>query len=401
MKAYDKVMVPRIIFGSNTHEKAGSILKSMGVTNCLIVTGPNVFKRGYVDMVTKTMDAEGIKYEIYKDSKPDPEDTAVLYVADIIKKGGYDGVIGMGGGSPMDLAKAATLAASIFDDPASITDLHEYRRGNGSLHRDDWIRKYPLMTLTTTSGTGAEATASAAIADSKTHLKFSFGNQAIAPDVAIIDPVFTLGMPPLPTANCALDALAHCVEDIVSPGKNEYTNLIQYDCIERIWKWLPIAMEDPNDLEAREQLSWSAHNALANGGAPNGHAVGHAITSFYHMVHGPSCAIVLPTVIRHHAEASQAEIAELAKRIDVPLTGAAKLDAERVAMAIYRFYKKAGIPSLQEYMEQNGYTDTKEEFVKKMVPFVLDDWKSRNWLPPIHLKDEDCAAVCAQVYDDR
>lgn len=329
---------------------------------------------------------------------PNPTDEVVLKVGDMIKNGDYNGVLGFGGGSPMDVAKAASLVAGI---PEKIEDMHEYRRGGGSKARNDWERPYPLVTITTTAGTGAEVTASTALTYTKTGLNFSFGNEAVAADACIIDPIFTVGMPKVPTVNGAFDALAHAIEIIAGVHKNDYSNLILLMCVDKIWKWLPIALEDPRDLEAREQIAWAAHNSLANGGSPNGHAIAHAIGACYHMVHGPSCAIVLPTVIRHHAETSREEIAELAKIMGLPVTGDAILDADRVASKFKEWYKACGILSLQDYLSKNGIKDTEEEFVEKAVPFTLDDWKSKLWNPPIHTDIELCKKVHRQIYEDK
>lgn len=397
MMNYEKPGLPHIIFGSGTYVKVGTVLTGYNVTKCLIVTDPGVMNLGMVDKVGTVIEAHGIQYDVFKDVMPDPLDTVALQVAEIIKNGGYDGVVALGGGSPMDVAKAAALIAS-FEE--SVEDLHDYRR-TGPKARTDWKRNYPLVTIPTTSGTGAEVTSSAVITYSRTNLKFSFGNEAIHADTAIIDPEFTLGMPAGPTINGAMDALSHALENVVGNSQSEYSNMMMLECIERVWKWLPIAVAEPNDLEAREQLSWAAHNSEANGGIPNGHAVGHALSSFYHLIHGHSCVIVLPTVIRHHAEASQKAIAEIAKRIGVPVTGDAKVDAERVAQAVHRFYKSFGLMSLKEWMDAKEYEDDRETYIQKMIPFVLDDFKSTTWNPPIHLDENMCGKVCGMVYDDK
>ena len=106
-------------------------------------------------------------------------------------------------------------------------------------------------------------------------------------------------MPAAATVCGGIDALAHTIEILGTANNNEYTNQILFLCLNKIWRWLPVAVKEPENLEAREQMSWAAHNALANGGVPNGHAVAHAIGSLYHITHGNACAMVLPTVVRH------------------------------------------------------------------------------------------------------
>ena len=398
MKRYDKAKLPRILWGNGQSARAGSVVKEFGVTKALVVTGPHVRQLDCFKDIVKTLDDNGISYEIYDKTVNNPPDYACLELGEVIKSGKYDGVLAIGGGSVMDSAKAGALLAGI-PEKIETDEFHAYRRG-GPKARSDWKRPYPLITVVTTSGTSAEATGSAVVTSTKLGLKFSFGNEAIIPDVAIIDPVLTLGAPHLVTANTGLDALAHAVEDIVGCAANEYSNPILLACVERVWKWLPIALEEPNDLEAREQLSWAAHNALTNAGIPNGHAVAHAISGLYHLVHGHACALVLPTVIRHHAETSQKEIADIANVIGVPVTGDARLDADRVAKALVKFYKATGLPNLKDAMREAGYDDDRETFIRKMIPFVLDDYKSTTWNPPIHESEEACGAICGQVYDE-
>ena len=120
-------------------------------------------------------------------------------------------------------------------------------------------------------------------------------------------------MPAAATVCGGIDALAHTIEILVGTANNEYTNQILFLCLNKIWRWLPVAVKEPENLEAREQMSWAAHNALANGGVPNGHAVAHAIGSLYHITHGNACAMVLPTVVRHFALYAQKNIQKMAE----------------------------------------------------------------------------------------
>lgn len=226
--------------------------------------------------------------------------------------------------------------------------------------REQWSRPCMLVLMPTTSGTGAETTAG------------------------------------------GVDALAHTIEILVGTGANAYTNTILLTCLEKIWTWLPVAVQEPENPEAREQLSWAAHNALANGGIPNGHAVAHAIGSLYHVVHGHACMMVLPAVIRHFAETAQEAIGQIAVRVGVPVTGDAQRDAERVANAILSFYKSLGMKPLRETLQEKGCLDDEQTFIEKMIPVVMDDFKSHQWLPPIHTGDYrvKVGRVCSAIYEE-
>lgn len=398
---YDKPRLPRILFGNGKSANVINIVKEFDIKKCLVVTDKGVRQLGIVDKILKNFAQEGIAYQIFDDVMPNPADYLIVDLAKNIKQNEYDGIIAIGGGSPMDTAKAAALIASFSKDPGTITRLFDYNRPFGKYYKENWKRTIPVITVTTTAGTSAEVTASTAITDTETGNKFSFGNEAIAPDVAIVDPELTVGMPARPTANGALDALAHALEIVVGVTKNEYTNMILFSCIEKVWKWLPIAVKEPNNLEARVQLSWAAHNSLANAGSPNGHAVAHAIGGLYHMVHGHACAVTLPTVVRHHAVTSQAEIAKTAEIMGIQTTGNAQADADLVANEIKAFYKQFGFSNLEESIKASGSDDNMETFVKKAIPLTLVDWKSRLWNPPIHENEEDCGKILRMIYEDK
>ena len=399
MKSYEKGKLPQIIWGSKSADRVGTELKSADVQKCLIVSGSHVIKHPITQKIIHSLESIGIPCDVFDRVLPEPTDSLCIEIAQEIKCNHYDCILGIGGGSPMDAAKAASLIAGI---PEDIEDLHEYGK-TGTRMREQWNRPCMLVLMPTTSGTGAETTVSAVISSEKHGMKFSFGNRNMAPDLCIIDPEFTLGMPAMPTAYGGVDALAHTVEILVGTGANAYTNTILLSCLEKIWTWLPIAVQEPENLEAREQLSWAAHNALANGGIPNGHAVAHAIGSLYHVVHGHACMVVLPAVIRHFAETAQEAIGQIAVRVGVPITGDAQTDAEHVANAILSFYKSLGMKPLRETLQEKGCLDDEQTFIEKMIPVVMDDFKSHQWLPPIHTGDyrEKVGRVCSAIYEEK
>lgn len=399
MKRYEKGKVPHVIFGSGSAAEIGKRLKRYQIRNCLVISGSHVIQHPVTKKALQSLDDEGIDFSVYANVPAEPSDHVCMEIAALIRNHQFDCVLGIGGGSPMDAAKAAALIAGI---PVEIEDLHVYGK-TGNKMQEIWKRPCFLALMPTTSGTGAETTASAVISSVKHGLKFSFGNENISADLCVVDPEFTFGMPAAPTINGGLDALAHTVEILVGTEANEYTNAILFMCLRKIWKWLPVAVGEPDNREAREQLSWAAHNALANGGMPNGHAVAHALGSVYHIVHGRACAMVLPTVIRHFAESAQDAIAEIAQCIGVPVSGDARKDAEKTADAFLHFYQSLGVKMLHDILLEMNCTDDEEMFTKKMIPLVMDDFKSKQWIPPIHTGDyrEKVGRICRMIYEER
>ena len=399
MESYVKGKMPQIIFGSKSAQKVSGLLKNYEIKKCLLVTGHHVVRHSITQTVLKDLSAAGICCDVFDRVTPEPTDTLCLEIASEIRTNKYDCVLGIGGGSPMDAAKAATLISGI---PEDISDLHEYGK-TGSRMKEAWNRPCMLILMPTTSGTGAETTASAVITSTMHGMKFSFGNSNISADIAVIDPEFTVGMPAAPTVCGGIDALAHTVEILVGTANNEYTNQILFLCLEKIWKWLPVAVKEPENLEAREQMSWAAHNALANGGVPNGHAVAHAIGALYHITHGHACAMVLPTVVRHFAFYAQENIQKMAEIMGISITGDAEKDAAEVANAIHIFCQQLGLDTLQKTFAEKGYHDSCQEFTKKMIPLIMDDFKSREWIPPIHTGnyEEKVGKICKAIYMEK
>lgn len=396
MKGYEKNLMPQVIFGSGTAPQAGERLAAYGMKKCLIITGNRTAKHPISQKVMGSLTKAGIQWDVAGGVPPEPTDTLCLELGKKIKEGGYDCVLAIGGGSPMDAAKAACTIAGI---PEEIQDLHDYGR-SGTRMQEIWDRPCFLCLMPTTSGTSSEMSCTGVITSTTHHVKFSFGNHHTSADMAIVDPEFTLGMSAMPTAYGAVDALTHSVEMLIGIGSNEYTNGVVLNCIEKVWTWLPVAIVEPNQLEAREQLSWAAHNALGNGGIANGHAVAHAIGAVYHVVHGHACMLTLPTVIRHHAESAQKQIAALAGRIGVQTTNDAQADADRVADAILAFYKGLGMKPMRQTLAENGFDDDLETFKSKIVPATMDDFKVRLWMPPIHTDIEKVGRICEMIYNE-
>lgn len=397
MKNYTKNKLPKIIWGNESTKQTINELQYYQTKRCFIISGSHIIHHELSKELLQDLNDHHIEYEIFDQVSPEPTDILCIEVAGKIKEYQPDCIIGLGGGSPMDAAKAASLIAGIDEE---INDLHEYGK-TGTKMKESWLRPCPLILIPTTSGSSAETTASAVITSTIHHLKFSFGNRHIQADCAIIDPLFTVGMPQNPTIYGGLDALSHATENLVGTASNEYTNIMMLKCIEKVLKWLPIAVKEPNNLEAREHLSWASHNSLANGGIPNGHAVAHALGSLYHLVHGHACALVLPTVIRHFALSASNQIKDLALLMDLDLKDDPQEIADDVADYLVDFYRSLGIKNLQDTFKEKHIEDNLEEFTSKMVPTILDDFKSKHWLPPIHNDQERINKVCEMIYNEK
>lgn len=398
MRAFEKFRLPHVVFGEGTAAQAGEKLKALGGTKCLVVTDQGVINTGLVDPIVNSLKEAGIDVVMFDKVLPNPPDYTCMEAAELLNREGCDCTLAIGGGSSIDTAKAANLIANI---PEPIESLHDYG-GTGTKMKTSYDRKAKFIAIPTTAGTGAEVTVSAVIYDPELNLKYSFMNENMVADCVIIDPVLTVGMPPRPTAVCGLDALCHALEVVVGAKQNDFSALLAFDCIERIWRWLPVAYREPGNMEARSQMAYAAHMAESTGGAANGHCVGHAIGARYNIVHGHACIMVMPTLIRHHAEISSENIRKLADIMGVPKIGTAQEVAGYVADAVLAYYKSFGLTACRAAMEANGFHDDKAAFTENLIPAILDDYKSRVWVPSIHREEdrEHLIRVCEMIYEE-
>ncbi|MCI7302580.1 MAG: iron-containing alcohol dehydrogenase [Clostridiales Family XIII bacterium] len=209
------------------------------------------------------------------------------------------------------------------------------------------------------------------------------------------------------------------VDPIVESLKKEGIDYVIYDktlpnppdyiCIEvaklltdAIRRWLPIVYKDPANKEARAQMAYAADMAESTGGAANGHAIAHAIGSKYNLVHGHSCIMVMPTLIRHQANTAPEGIRRLADIFSVPAIGTNEEVAGYVADAVLDFYKSFGFTTCKEAIKASGFDDDKKTFVENLIPAILDDYKSQLFMPPIHRPEDRqmLVKVCEMIYDE-
>ena len=401
MLNYELLKMASVSFGCGVAKNTGNRIKTLGGTNALIVTDKGIVSLGIVDKIAESLKEAGITYEVFDEVMSEPTDELCLRIADLAKDKDYDTIIGLGGGSPMDAAKAVGLITGIRE-MEEIKDLHDYSAiGSRSAVAAKAKRSRLLITIPTTAGTGAETTQSSVLTSAAHGMKYSFMSPASMADLCIVDPEFTIGMPAAPTIHTGLDALAHCIEGVVGITTNEYSQMIDLECIRKIWTWLPVAVSDPKNVRAREEMAWAAHNAMTAGGSANGHAIAHAIGSKYHIVHAMACMYTIPTVIRHFGEASHEAIVRLAQVINAPIYGDAEKDADSVAEKVKAFYKSFGYTTLQETLKEKGYEISCDEFAESLIDFTLDDFKSRVWNPPIHESREAVKEVCRKIYNEK
>lgn len=268
----------KILSGSGALEAIGA----MGLKKACLFCDPFLVSSGGTNQLTEMLRRAGTALEIFSDIVPDPSRQAVYSALEWMVPLEPDSVIALGGGSTLDLAKAA-----VFFYP-QVTQ-----------------KSKPLcIAVPATSGTGSECTSFAILSDPERDMKDPLIDERILPDYAVLDAQFTRSMPPQVTADTGLDALVHAVESYVSSNAQEFTDALCEKAARLIFTYLPRAFSNPDDMEAREKMHCAACLAgmsFSQTGLGITHGMAHALGGSFHLTHGRSCALLLPAVIEFNA----------------------------------------------------------------------------------------------------
>ena len=298
--------MPDYIEGAGCVVKLPEQIKEKGLRKVLFVSDPGLMKIGLPKRLLDAMDAAGVEYALYTDVQPNPTSDNVEAGFRVYTENHCEGIIAMGGGSPMDCAKG--VAAKVAHPGKTVAELQGILR----VHK----RIVPFWAIPTTSGTGSETTVAAVITDSKTHHKASINDPSILPRYAVLDPELTVGLPPFITATTGMDALCHAVES--------YTNWTYCTALEKdlskkavklIYDNLLKVYQDGSDLEGRQNMqfaSFYAGRSFTRGCVGYVHAVGHTLGGLYGVAHGLAMSVILPHVMRQFGPAVYEKLADLA-----------------------------------------------------------------------------------------
>jgi alcohol dehydrogenase len=347
MKRFSFQLPTRIEFGNGVSGNVGEEAKSLGGYRALIVTDPGVEAAGLVDPVTACLEEAGVQTVLFDAVAPNPRDATVQQGAEILESEGCDVLVAVGGGSPMDTAKAIGVVAT---HGGRIQDYE----GLGLVQKPIT----PLIAIPTTSGTGSEVTFWAVITDTERSFKMSVGSSLCAATVALVDPELTLGLPAAITAYTGVDALTHAVEGFTSVPSEPLTDSLAVSAIRLIASSLRRAYADGTNTEARYAMSLAsllAGVAFGNSDIAAVHCMGEAIGGLYDTPHGIAMAIYLPVVSAFNCDAVPKKYAIVAEALGEDVSGLSELDAARCAsVAIRRLTDDLDIPSASEAGVRRG-----------------------------------------------
>lgn len=301
-----KFFMPSIsLMGADCLKDAGEQVAELGFKKALIVTDKVLGQIGIVKKVTDVLDNKDIEYAIYDETKPNPTVKNVNDGLELLKEKECDFVISLGGGSAHDCAKGIALLAT---NGGEIKDYEGVDKSKKP--------QLPMVGINTTAGTGSEMTLFAIITDEERHIKMALVDKHLTPIIAVNDPMLMLAMPKSLTAATGMDALTHAIEAYVSTSATPITDACAEKAIELISNFLVNAVENGQDVEARDMMAYAEYLAgMAFNNASLGyvHAMAHQLGGFYNLPHGVCNAILLPHVQEYNKATSASRLAKIAK----------------------------------------------------------------------------------------
>ncbi|MDI7741965.1 iron-containing alcohol dehydrogenase [Lysinibacillus fusiformis] len=325
-----------VSFGYGSLNNLNSILETNGFHNVLIVTDKGIRNAGIIDQVSKKI--ENADITIYDGTLPNPTVANCEEAYELFKQQNIDVVIGVGGGSPLDVAKAVALLAT---NGGAITDYEGIGKFKENLS--------PLIAIPTTAGTASEVTNFTVITDEARKYKLTVGGLNLAAKWAILDPTLTLGLPPSITAATGLDALVHAIESYTSKAANDITKALAREAMRKIGKYLRIAVYNGEDRTAREEMlmgSLLAGLAFNNTRLGNCHAMSHPISAVYGVAHGVANAVIIPYVMKYNSFAAPELFTDIANDLGVNIEGLSLFESARAAAdAVRELAIDIGLPT--------------------------------------------------------
>jgi alcohol dehydrogenase class IV len=310
----DLLIRDRTRFGPVAIDGLGEIVRGAGpgATRAFVVTDGGVVRSGVIDRVVGALAAAGIESTVFDGVEPNPGTSSVERGSAALVSFGIDGsvVVPVGGGSSMDTAKVVSLHAVNGGDVLGL-----------GYHRDELLAGLPVVAVPTTAGTGAETNTYGVITDEVAGRKAYVGHPSVLPVATVLDPELTLGLPPEATAATGVDALTHSLESLLSRNPNPFAEAMALQVIRTVASWLPLAVDNGRNLEARSRMLMASH--LAGLGQASGtgvgavHAIGHAIGTRGRLAHGTALATVLPEVLATYLAVRERELALVAVALGV------------------------------------------------------------------------------------
>lgn len=372
------------VVGTNVLSEAAPLLKKMG-NKAFIVTGRHVAVSNMMKQLTALLDENGIDCVTFDGITGEPTDTMIENGVKMLKSSGCDFIIGIGGGSPLDSAKA--IAAMAVNE-GSIADY------NGKEITGEIL---PLAAIPTTAGTGSEATKFTVITDSEKGIKMLLKGDVLVPKLAIVDSSFTIGAPKSVISATGLDALTHAVEAYTSRKAFSMTDTLAVSAVKRIMKYLPIAYKEPDNSLAREQMSIAALEAgicINNSSVTIVHGMSRPIGALFHVPHGMSNAMLLKECLSFAVSGAYEKFANLGRETGVASdSDSDETAAEKFIDSLQNICDVCEIPTLEQYgIDRDEYYSK----ISKMATDAVASGNPANTVKGVTV--DDCIEIYKKLY---
>lgn len=331
-----KFVIPEIVYGNDSHCLTGHYAERFDLHNVLVVSDPGIEAAGWTDSVIESLAASGIGTVLFTQVTPNPKDHEIMAGVTRYREAGCDGIIAVGGGSPMDCAKGIGIVSS---NSGHILDYAGVDRIP--------LPMPPLICIPTTAGSAADISQFAIITDTAGQRKTAIISKSLVPDISLIDPLLTTTMPPDLTACTGMDALVHAIEAYVSNASSTFTDLHALEAIRLIGRNLPVAFNEPASISARDAMmfaSTQAGMAFSNASLGAVHAMAHSLGGMLDSPHGDCNARLLEHVICFNFPAAAERYRTIAQALGINLTGMDdKAACDELVAGIARFRASVGI----------------------------------------------------------
>lgn len=338
-----QIILPRILeIGAGASRKIGAMVKDMNCQRPLIVTDKIMLQLGYVQRVRDDLSAMNIDSDVFDETVPEPTTRSIEAGVELVKNGQYDVIIGLGGGSPIDSAKAISILGKYggqmrdYKFPRLVTE-----------------PGLPIIAIPTTAGTGSEATRVTVITDDTNDEKMLCVGIGFMPTVALVDYELTLSVPARTTADTGIDALTHALEAYVSKKANAFSDIQAVAAMKLLAPNLRRVFNNGQDREAREAMmlgSTLAGIAFSNASVALVHGMSRPIGAFYHVPHGLSNAMLLPAVTEYSIPAAEHRYANAARAMGIAQASDSDASANQRLMAeLYAINRELEVPTPAEF----------------------------------------------------
>ena len=336
METLRKFVAPEIVFGSGALVLAGRYARNLGARKVFLVSDPGVVEAGWADAVIGSIEAAALEWALYSDISPNPRAEEVMLGADHYARNGCDVIVAVGGGSPMDCAKAIGI---VHSNGRHVLEFEGVDRVD--------VPGPPLVCIPTTAGTAADVSQFVIISNRFEKRKVAILSKSVVPDVALVDPDTTTTMDAYLTACTGMDAMVHALEALVSNAASDLTDIHAREAIRRLYRYLPEAIARPDDIAVRRQImfgSLSAGLAFSNASLGAVHAMAHSIGGMYDLPHGECNSLLVDHVLRFNWPRAGQRYGELAAIFGLQQVGMDPGEiCEAVVGAMGRFKRRLGI----------------------------------------------------------